>query len=65
MSWVLGDAGEDTGEPSLRIHVVHFCRDDEAVHGSGTASAAIRSGEEPCLSAQRNTTQRSLGGIVR
>jgi hypothetical protein len=28
-------------QPSLWIHVVHLCRDDEAVHGGGALSAAI------------------------
>jgi hypothetical protein len=29
----------------LRIDVVHFGRDDDAVHGSGSLSAAIGAGE--------------------
>ena len=40
MSRVLCYAAEDIGEPGLWVHVVHFCRDDEAIHGGGTLSAA-------------------------
>jgi hypothetical protein len=42
---VLGDAGQDVGQPGLRIHVVDRGRDDNAVHGGGALSAAIRAGE--------------------
>ena len=41
MSRVLGNAGQDVGQPSLRIDVVHFCRDDDAVHGGSALSAAV------------------------
>jgi hypothetical protein len=30
MRWVIGDAGEHVGEPSLWIDIIHFCGDDEA-----------------------------------
>jgi hypothetical protein len=43
-SRVLGDAGEDIGQPSLRIDIVHFGRDNDAIHGGGALSAAIRRG---------------------
>jgi len=42
VSRVLGNPGQDVGEPSLRIDVVHFCRDDDAVHNGGALAAAIR-----------------------
>ena len=45
MDRVLGDAGQDVGQPGLRIHVVHRGRDDDAVHGGGALSAAIGAGE--------------------
>ena len=38
---VLGDTGQDVGQPGLRIDVVHFGRDDDAVHRGGALSAAI------------------------
>jgi len=38
---VRSDTGQDVGQPGLRIDVVHFGRDDDAVHGGGALSAAI------------------------
>jgi len=38
---VLGDTGQDVGQPGLRIDVVQFGRDDDAVHDGGALSAAI------------------------
>jgi hypothetical protein len=35
-SRVLGDSGQDVGEPGLRIDAVHFGGDDQAVHRRGT-----------------------------
>lgn len=32
---VVGDAGQNIGQPGLRIGVVQFCRDDEAVQDGG------------------------------
>jgi hypothetical protein len=65
VSRVLGDAGQHVGQPSLGIDIVHFCRDDDAVHGGGSLSAAIGAGEQPRLSAKGDATQRSFRGIVR
>ena len=42
VSRVLGDTGQNVGQPCLRIDVVHFCRDDDAVHGGSALSAANR-----------------------
>ncbi len=33
--WMIGDPREDVGEPGLRIDVVHFGGDDQAIHGGG------------------------------
>jgi hypothetical protein len=41
---VLGDAGQDVGQPGLRIHVIHLCRSNNTEHGSRPLSAAIRRG---------------------
>ena len=54
MGRVLGDTGQDVGQPGLRIHIVHFGRDDDAVHGGGALAAAIGAGEQPRLSTQGN-----------
>ena len=40
---MIGDAGEDVGEPGLRIDIDHFCRDDERVHDSGALTATVGS----------------------
>ena len=47
MSRMASDAGEDIGQPSLRIDSIHLGRDNQAIHGRGAASAAIGSAEEP------------------
>ena len=65
MCRVLGDAGEDVGEPGLRIDVVHLGGDDQAVHDGGALAAAIGAGKQPRLSAQSDAAQRAFGGIVR
>lgn len=39
--WIGGDPREDVGEPGLRIDVVHFGGDDQAIHGGGARPAAI------------------------
>jgi hypothetical protein len=38
---MFGDAGQDVGEPGLRIDVVHLGGDDQAVHHGGALAAAI------------------------
>ena len=54
---MLGDAGEDIGEPGLRIDVVRFCHGDEGVHDRGSVTAAVGSGEQPCSSSGSQTAQ--------
>jgi hypothetical protein len=46
---MLGDASQDIGEPSLRINVVHFGRDDQAVHHRGPLAASVGAAEQPRL----------------
>ena len=64
MSRMSGDAGEDIRKPRLRIDAVHFCRDDEAVHGCGAPPSAIRAAEQPGLPSKSDASQASFGGIV-
>ena len=64
MSLMGGDAGEDIGQPSLRIDAIHFGRDDQAVHGRGASATAIRSAEQPGFSTKSDTPQPALGGVV-
>lgn len=42
-----GYAGQDIGQPSLRIHTVHFRRDDEAIHRRRAPPTAIGASEQP------------------
>ena len=42
-----GDAGQDVGQPGLRIDIVQFGGDDQAVDRRGALSAAIGTGEQP------------------
>ena len=44
MSWMSGDAGQNIGEPGMRIDVVQLGRDDQTVHDRGTSAAAIGAG---------------------
>ena len=44
---LLGDAGEDVGEPNLGGDVVELGGADEAVHHRRPLAAAIGAGEEP------------------
>ena len=60
---MFGDAGENVGEPGLRIDVVHLRGDDQRVHERGSVTAAIEACERPGLPAERDTTQGALGGI--
>ena len=60
-----GDAGEHIGQPCLWIDVVHFGRDDQAVHGGRTLATAIGAGEEPRLASESNPAQGPLGSVVR
>ena len=39
---MLGDPGQDVGQPSVRIDVVQFGGDNQAVHRCGALAAAIR-----------------------
>lgn len=64
MSVMGGNAGEDIGEPGLRVDAVHFRRDDEAVHGCGAPSSAIRSAEQPGLPFKSDASQAPFSGIV-
>jgi len=62
---VLGDIGEDVGQPGLRVYVVHLGADDQAVHHRGALSAPIGPGEEPGLATKGDAAQAALGGVVR
>ncbi len=59
------DAGEDVGEPCLGIDIVEASGLDQRDHDGGAFGATVRSGEQPCPSAQSQTPQGSLCRIVK
>lgn len=61
---MIGDAGEDIGEPGLRIDIVELGGLDEGVDDGGALAAAIGAAEQPCLAAKRDAAQRALGSVV-
>lgn len=63
--WVASDAGEDVGEPCLRVDVVEAGGLDERVEDGGALTAAVRAAEQPCLPPERHAAERPLGGVVR
>ena len=52
--WMIGDAAEHVGEPSLRIDVIQLGGLDQREHRGGAASTGIGAGEQPVLAADRN-----------
>ncbi len=42
-----GDPGQNVGQPGLRVDVVHFGSDDQAVHRRGTLPTAVGTREQP------------------
>ena len=61
---LLGDAGEDVGEPGLGVDVVELRGADESVHHRRPLAAAIGAGEEPGLASERDAAQRPLCGVI-
>jgi len=50
----VGDAGEDIGEPSLRIDVIQLGGLYQRVHERGAIRSALGAGEQPRFSAESN-----------
>ena len=44
MGRMLGDSGQDVGQPGLRIDVVQFGSDNQTVHRCGTLATAVGTG---------------------
>jgi hypothetical protein len=42
---MLGDPGQDVGQPGLRIDIVQFGSDNQTVHHCGALAAAVGTGE--------------------
>jgi hypothetical protein len=63
MRRVVGDAGKDIGEPSLRVDIVHFCGDDQAIHFCRPLAAAVGACKQPGLSTQGDATKGAFGSF--
>src|SRR5918995_3055832 len=61
---MIGQAGEDVGEPGLRVDAVQLRGFDQRVHGGRAFATAIRAGEGPVVAIDRDPAQGSLGGVV-
>ena len=61
---MIGQAGEDVGEPGLRVDAVELGGFDERVHGGRTFATAIGAGEGPVVAADGDAAQRPLGSVV-
>ena len=51
---MIGNAGENVGEPSLWIDIVELSALDQRVKYGGALTAAIRTAEQPRLPAERH-----------
>ena len=58
MRGMRGDAGEDVSQPSLRIDIVHFASDDQAIHGGGSLATSV--GSMHMLQATRDVRKVAL-----
>ena len=61
---MIGQSGEDVGEPCLRVDIVELACFDQGVDGGGAASSGIGAGEHPVLPPDGHAAQAALGGIV-
>ena len=43
--WIIGDAAQDVGKPSLWIETIEFCRGDQGVHRGGPLATPVGTGE--------------------
>jgi hypothetical protein len=51
---VVGQPGEDVGEPGLRVDAVELAGLDQGIDGSGPLAAAVRAGEGPVAPTNRD-----------
>ena len=61
---MLGEAGQNVGEPGLRIDVIHLGRDDQAIHDRSSLATAIGAAEQPRLPAQGDGSAPTLDWLV-
>ena len=61
---MIGQSGKHIGKPRLSVDAVQFCGFNQGVDGSGTPAAFVGSREGPIVTANGNTAQGALGGVV-
>ena len=61
----VGQPGENIGEPSLWIDVVHFDHNNQSIHSGRSLTAALGACEEPRLSAQGHAAQGEVVPLFR
>jgi hypothetical protein len=64
LRWVIGDAGEDVGEPGLRIDVVQLRGHEQGCDRRGAVGTPVGAGEQPGFSSEGEAAQRALGRVV-
>ena len=61
---MIGQSGEDAGEPGLRVDIVEFAGLDQGMDGGGAAASGVGAGELPVLAPDGHAAQAAFGGIV-
>jgi hypothetical protein len=61
---VIRQAGEDVGEPGLRVDGVQLCGLDQRVHRRRALTTAVGAGEGPVVPAESDPAQRPFGSVV-
>lgn len=61
---MIGDTGQDVGEPGLGIDVIETTGRDHRQHDGGTVGATLATGEGPVPPSQSDASQCSLSAIV-
>ena len=63
--WMIGNSGEDVGEPSAWADAIELRSDDERRHRRCSLSSTIGAGKQPRLPSECDPAQRPFGSIVR
>jgi len=62
---MIGQLGENVGEPGVRVDVFEFACLDRGLDGCGATAARIGASESPVAAAERNAAQGAFGGVAR
>ena len=61
---VIGDAGEDIGEPGAGIDVVEFAGFDQRIDGGRPSATGVAAAEGPVFAPNRNGAHGAFSGVV-